>query len=202
VEDPAYIRINQCRFLGPLDCGIRLETNVHGIEMSESIFYETQTGIKFDGADRTWRDVLIAADTFYQNDRAIVFTNMPSGQTADLGFHNNLFYGSKTADVVVEKDYKSTDFFTMYRTSPGGFAYNWTTRPLSDPAKPDEIGTLFDSSLGKYSVPDFQFLATDPASPDFLAPAPTSPHRQQGTRLTPSKLGTQFGPQIGAVHSK
>jgi hypothetical protein len=202
-EDPGYIRFNQCRFLGPFDCGIRLETNTQSIEISESIFYETVAGIKFEGTERTWRDVLIAANTFFQNDRAIVFTSMPSGQTADLGFHNNLFFNSKSADVVVEKDYKPPEFFLMYRTSPGGFAFNWTTRPPTDPPRSDEIVTLFDSALGKYSAAaDIQFLSTDPASPDFLAPAPASPHRQAGTRLSQLKSGKQIGPQIGAVRAK
>ncbi len=181
-DDPAYIRINQCRFLGPFDCGIRLDSNSHGIEMSESIFYEAVTGIRFQGEDRTWRDVLIAANTFYQNDRAIVFTNMPNAQTGDLGFHNNLFVNSKTADVVVEKNYKASDFFLMYRTSPGGIAFNWTTRAPSDPPKSDEISTLFDSSTSRNAVTDLQFLSTDPASPDFLAPPPASPQSQPGTR--------------------
>ena len=197
-EDPGYIRINQCRFLGPLDCGIRLETNAIGIEISDSIFYEAVTGIKFQGDDRAWKDVLVASNTFYQNDRAIVFTNMPNAQTGDLGFHNNLFFNSKTADVVVEKDYKQPEFNLMYRTSPGGVAFNWTTRPITVPPKPDEIATLFDSALGKGGVTDIQFASTDPASPDFLAPAPTSPHRQQDTRLPKAKFGTQ----IGAVRPK
>ena len=197
-EDSGYIRVNHCRFLGPLDCGIRLESNAQGIEISESVFYEAVTGIKFQGEERTWKDVLIAANTFYQNDRAIVFTNMPTSQTGDLGFHNNLFFSSKTADVVVEKDFKPPDFFLMYRTSPGGFAYNWTTRPLADPPKPDELATLFDSALGKSGAADIQFLSIDPANSDFLAPASTSPHRQQDTRLSKSRFGTQ----IGAVRAK
>ncbi|HEY2251886.1 MAG TPA: protein kinase, partial [Planctomycetaceae bacterium] len=201
-ENSAYIRINQCRMIGPVECGIRLESNATGIEISESIFYETLTGIKFQGDERAWRDVLIASNTFYQNDRAIVFTSMPTGQTADLGFHNNLFFNSKTADVVVEKNYKPNDFFLMYRTSPGGFAFNWTTRPPADPPKADEIATLFDSTTSRNTATDIQFLSTDPASPDFLAPAPGSPQSQRGTRLTPTKLGTKFGPQVGAVRPK
>src|SRR5207237_1601018 len=44
-EDPRYVRVNQCRFLGPLDDGVRFESSAIGIEISESIFYRTTTGV-------------------------------------------------------------------------------------------------------------------------------------------------------------
>jgi serine/threonine-protein kinase len=197
-EDSEFIRINQCRFFGPLDCGVLLEANARGIEISESVFADTVTGVKFLGEDRAWRDILIGADTFYQNDRAIVFTNMPSARSTDLQFHNNLFVNSKTADAVVEKDYKPADFFLMYRSFPGGSSYNWTTRPPSDPPKPEELVTLFETLDGKRNAGDLQFLSTDPASPDYLAPTPTAPQRQRGTVLDQKR----FGAQIGAVRPR
>ncbi len=197
-EDSEFIRINQCRFFGPLDCGVLLEANARGIEISESIFADTVTGVKFLGEDRGWKDILIGADTFYQNDRAIVFTNMPSARSTDLQFHNNLFVNSKAADAVVEKDYKPADFFLMYRAFPGGSSYNWTTRPPSEPPNPEELVTLFETLDGKRNVDDLQFLSSDPASPEFLAPAPTAPQRQRGTVLDQKRFGTQ----IGAVRPK
>lgn len=197
-EDPLYIRVSQCRFLGPLDCGVRIDTNAIGIEISESIFFENTTGILLQGEDRMWKDLLVAANTFYNNERAIVFAAMPGPQTGDLAFHNNLFVNSRTADAVVEKNYKPADFFLMYRTLPGGSAYNWTTRPASDPPNPGELSTLFDT-IGKNSgVKDLPFVSTDPTSPDFLAPPPGSPQRQVGTLLDPKR----FGQQIGAVRSR
>lgn len=197
-EDPRYIRINQCRFLAPLDCGVRVESSTTGIEISESIFFQTVTGARFEGEDRSWRDAVLAFNTFYENDRAIVFTNMPAGQSGDLGFYNNLFVGSKSADAVVEKDFKVTEFLGMYRTSPGGSGYNWTTRPRGDAPKPGEIYYLFETAGGEFGRADLQFVSTDPASPDFLAPAPASPHRQVGTIWDTKRFGTQ----IGAVRPK
>ncbi|MGE5191406.1 MAG: hypothetical protein ACM3U2_02820, partial [Deltaproteobacteria bacterium] len=135
------------------------------------------------------------------NDRAIVFTNMPGLQnTTDLGFYNNLFFGSKTADAVVEKDFKERDFLSMYRTSPGGAGYNWTTRPRLDPAKHEELPYLFETLGGGFDKKDVNFVSTDPASPDFLAPAPGSPQRQQGT--LPGLHLKNVGPQIGAVRGQ
>jgi len=199
-EDPSYVQIHRCRFLGPLDCGIRFDCSVHGIDIAESIFYRTTTGVKLSGAERMWKDIRFAADTFFENDRGIVFTNMPVLSTSDLGFYNNLFYGSKTIDAVVEKDFKMSDFLGMFRTTPAGSGYNWTTRQRAEPPKPEELPYLFEtrgSEFGKTEA-DVQFMSTDPGSPDFLAPAATSPHRQQGTLLPAAK----FGQQIGAVRPK
>jgi serine/threonine protein kinase len=195
--EPRYVRIHQCRFLGPFDCGVKVESDAIGIDISESIFFQNVTGVKFIGADRMWKDVVFGANTFYENDRGIVFTNMPGPQSNGLGFYNNLFFGSKTADAVVEKDLKITDFLAMYRTTPGGSGYNWTTRKRAEPAKPEEINYLFETIGGEFGREDVQFMSTDPASPDFLAPATGSPHRQKGT-LDPKK----YGAQIGAVRVK
>src|SRR5262249_40923127 len=150
--------------------------------------------------ERMWKDVVFGANTFYENDRGIVFTNMPGPQSNGLGFYNNLFFGSKTADAVVEKDLKVTDFLAMYRTTPSGSSYNWTTRKRAkpaEPAKPEEINYLFETIGGEFGRGNVQFSSIDPASPDFLAPAAGSPHRQKGT-LDPKKYDTQ----IGAVRVK
>jgi hypothetical protein len=197
-EDSAFVRINQCRFFGPLECGVLLEANARGIEISESIFASAATGVKFVGEDRAWNDLLIGANTFYKNDRAIVFTNMPASRSRELQFHNNLFVDSKTADVVVEKDYKPAEFFTMYRSIPSGTGWNWTTRPASDPPDSNELATLFDTTNGKRGLGDPSFLSTDPNSSDFLAPSPNSVLRQSNSLLDPKR----FGKQVGAVHPK
>lgn len=196
-DDPRYVRVSQCRFLGPMEGGIRIDSGVIGIEISETIFYQTTTGVKLAGEGLMWKDVVFAFDTFFENDRGIVFTNMPGPQSSDLGFYNNLFFGSKTTDVIVERDYKELDFLSLYRTSPGGSGYNWTTRARTDPLKPDEVPYLFETR-GQFARADVQFLSTDPASPDFLAPTPTSPHRQVDTLLDKRK----YGIQIGAVRLK
>jgi hypothetical protein len=196
-EDPRYVRVNQCRFLGPLDSGIRFESSAIGIEISESIFYRTGTGVALTGDERTWNDITFAANTFFECDRGIVFTDMPGPASRDLGFYNNLFFGSKIADALVEKDFKDVVFLSMYRVNPGGSGYNWTTRPSTVPANPEEIHYLFETIGGEVGRSDIVFASTDPASADFLAPATGSPHRQKGT-LDPKR----FGPQIGAVRAK
>ena len=198
-EDTRYVQIHRCRFLGPLDCGIRFDCSVIGVDIAESIFYQTTTGVKLTGAERMWQDIRFAADTFFENDRGIVFTNMPVLSTRDLGFYNNLFFNSKTVDAVVEKDFKMSDFLGMFRTTPTGSAYNWTTRARAEPPKPEELPYLFETREGEFDKKDVTFMSTDPASPDFLAPTATSLQRQKGTVAS---ARTNSRTQIGAVRPK
>ncbi len=196
---PSYVQIHQCRFLGPLDCGIQFDSDIVGIDISESIFYQTATGVKLLGADRTWQDLRFASNTFYENDRGIVFTNMPGPQTRELGFYSNLFVGSKAADAVVEKDFKLKEFLEMHNISSGGAAHNWTTRPPTEPPKPEELSYLFNSIGAEHSRTDVEFVSTDPTQADFLAPKATSALQKANAALPPKN---KLGPQIGAVRPK
>lgn len=198
-DAPRYVQVHQCRFLGPLDCGIRIDSDIVGIDIAESIFYQTITGVKLTGAERMFKDLRFASNTFFENDRSIVFTNMPGPQTSDLGFYANLFVGSKTVDAVVEKDFKLKEFLEMHRISPGGSAYNWTTRQRSEPANPDELNYLFESVGADLGRTDIEFASTDPNNPDFLAPTASSPLRKASAAIPQNN---KFGPQIGAVRSK
>ena len=87
----------------------------------------------------------------------------------------------------------------MFRTTPGGAANNWTTRPPSEPPRQEELISLFEAFGGKrVSLEALRLSSTDPASPDFLAPTRESPHRQIGTMWEPKRMGAQ----IGAVRPK
>lgn len=197
-EDPMHIRIRECRFLGPLAAGIRFDCGAIDIEIQESIFFRTQTGVKLEGGDRAWRDFVLAFDTFYENDHGLAFSQMPGSSSSGFGFFNNLFYGSTSADAVVEQGYSSQAFVAMSRTAPGGASFNWTTRPKPDMPAPGEIDSLFETQSSRFEATDVRFASIDPATGNFLAPAPGSPHRQPGTLQDKRR----FGMQIGAVRAK
>jgi hypothetical protein len=192
-EDAAHIRIQQNRFLGPLAAGIQVDTGVIDLEILESVFFQTQAGLRLSGAGRTWRDVVVAFNTFYESERGIVFTHMPSPSSSVFGFHNNLFVGSQGADAVIEQGFNLPQFLAMLGTTPGGMGYNWTTRPQPNPAPPGELLNLFDAAQGRFAVAELQFQSLDPMNPAFLAPAEGSPQRQVGTFLDRHKFGTQIG---------
>jgi hypothetical protein len=194
-EDPMHVRVQRCRFLAPLDAGVKIDCGAIDVEILESIFFRTQTGIQLAGVDRTWRDVTLAYNTFYENERGLVFTNMPAGGSSGFGFFNNLFVGSRTADAVIDRDHNAKAFLSMYRTSPGGHEFNWTTRPRSASPPPDAIANLFETVHSRAGVKEIHFKSLDPDSRDFLAPAPGSPQRRAGTVLDRKK----YGEQVGAV---
>ncbi|MBS0266431.1 MAG: hypothetical protein JSS02_31155, partial [Planctomycetes bacterium] len=197
-HDSGYIRVNKCRFLGPLESGILVECDMRWLEVSESIFTSLSHGIRFAGAERGWFELSIVFNTFYQNDRAIVFMEMPATRSRGFQFHNNLFLESRTVDMLVEKGYKAADFYLMYATFPAGSGYNWTTRPPTTPPNPDELIAPFETTGGRRGVGDLQFLSVDPVSPDFLAPTPDAPQRQAGNLLDKKPYGTH----VGAVRPK
>lgn len=195
-EDPSHIKIARCRFVGPMAAGVLLQSQAIDVEIAESIFHQLDTAVKFEGEARVWRDIVFASNTFFQNNRAIDFTNMPAAGSIGFGFYNNLFVAQKTGDVVVEKDLKMSDFPEMYTKRLAGAAYNWTDKPVSS-ASADALTIIFESWGGKSGVADLQFASTDPSNPEFLAPAATSSHRSVG-----SIDDKRFGRQIGAIRPR
>jgi hypothetical protein len=166
--------------------GVRAESDIIGLEIFETIFHQTATGLLLEGADRTWAELHVFSNTFHENDRAICFSQMPGGESRGFAFHNNLFLNSRTADLVVEQGLKRVDFGAMLEYTPAPLDFNWTTRkalPETPPAESTEV-SLFVSSAGQTEVSGLNFVSLDPGSP----------HEKRGTRLDPKK----FGPQIGA----
>ena len=192
-DNPSHVEVRRCRF-SAMQIGAAFETDASFVWVSESLFIKTPVGIKLDGTGRTWRDLEFSNNTFFENDRGILITNMPSSGSSGFGFYNNLFVGLKGPSVIVEQDYKDIAFAGMYNTIGSGVSNNWTdsaTAPV-----PGEVN-IFTASGGRRDVKDLQFVSRDPNSPDFLVPAPTSPHKAVGT-INPKK----FGNQIGALKPK
>ncbi len=197
----ARVRIRGCRFFGPLAAGVTAANSAIDLEIEESIFHQTKVGVLLRGTGATWRNLMLAANTFHQNDQAIQFVEMPGEATSGLGFYNNLFVESKTRDAEVGAGFKEREFLAMIASVPGGIAFNWTTRARPEKVPPpDEIPSLVEARLGRVAaIP--KFVSTDPASSDFLAPTPDAPQTKAGIAeaLIPLK---RFGTQVGAVRPK
>lgn len=192
-EDPAHVRIRGCLFLSSLAAGVRFSSNVLDVEIEESIFFRINSGVVLDGEQPNWRDVTFAYNTFYETDRGIVFTDMPAAGTRGLGFYNNLFVNTGSADAIVAKEFDAKRFMTMFRTSPGGIAFNWTTRPRETSVVSGGLTNLFETGQGKSGVNSLKFQTLDPQAANFLAPGESSPHRNVGTLLDRRRFGTQVG---------
>lgn len=212
--------ISGCRFMGPLATGISFEGQAKVVHIAESIFSQTGIGVMLGGENVDWKDIVFSNDTFYQNDRGIVIANMPGAASSGFAFYNNLFLGTKGMRVVVDKNMVSYAFSDMYTKSGVSVAYNWTDSvdpnpppvidPKAPPAKdakppepldakspvPKEV-RIFDQAGGRWGANDLQFLSTDPANPEFLAPGATSPQRS-----APAVNSKKSKPYIGAVAPK
>ncbi|MFN9370434.1 MAG: protein kinase domain-containing protein [Planctomycetaceae bacterium] len=194
------IRLRGCRLLGPLAAGIRARDDALDLEVEETIFHQAKIGLHLQGTNPNWRNLLLASNTFYQVGQGVVFDNMPGSATDGLSFFNNLFVESAERDAIVAQGFNEAVFLQMFASNPGGIDFNWTTRPAANPPVPNEIPSLFVARSGRYGVQP-QFVSVDPASDDFLRPAPGSPQGNvgQAEALFPKK---RFGNQIGAVRPR
>lgn len=177
------------RFYGPMAAGIASEASWNSVEIVECLFHDTQTGILLSGKDRLLEEVVFASNTFYLGNRGIVFSHLPSEESTQVGFCNNLFYDQRGSNVLVEKGHNPAQFFKCCNQWNSGIGYNWTTNQTPLPEEVD----LFTHGRGKCDAKSsIRFQSLDPASHLFLVPASQSPHALAGT-LDPRKYGTQIG---------
>lgn len=193
---PTHLRVVKCRLLAPIAAGIKVVGSAIDLNIFNSVFFGTRTGILFEGPQRDWRDVGIAFNTFYENESAIVFSEMPGPNSHGFGFYNNLFVGSRSIDAVVREKYDDKQFVSLYRVNPGGSGHNWTTRPRADHPQPGELVYLFETRQGQFGAADLQFRSLDPESPELLAPVVGSPQSKAGTMLDSKMFGSQVGADI------
>jgi hypothetical protein len=193
-DSPAHVRISGCRFLGPLAIGVLFDADSLDITIANSIFHQAKIAIQLDGASRIWRDIVFSNNTFSQDERGIVFANMPAPGTSGLRFYNNLFLSVKAPAVAVDQGFKEVDFLgSMIYTAGTGIANNWTDAPAPAKPLPSEL-KIFGAGGGKMGVTGLTYLSNDPTNSDFLAPAPKSPQASVG-----GPQAARFGPQVGAA---
>jgi len=179
---------------------LRARDSAIDVDVEETVFHQVAVGLHLQGAAANWRNLLVASNTFYKVGQGVLFDMMPGPATDGLSFFNNLFVESAERDVIVAQGYNDAEFLRMFASNPGGIDFNWTTRTAQVPPVPAEIPSLFESRRGRYGATP-QFITVDPASDDFLRPAPGSPQANVGVAeaLVPKK---RFGSQIGAVRPR
>ena len=179
---PSQIVITGCRFLGPFQSGIEFAADAGRIEIRESIFSETASGVLFTGPDRNLRQMSLVHNTFYRVEQGIRFTHMPADQSEGLAFFRNLFDEVVQAEAIVEHQYHQLQFQQFFSSVGQGRRHNWSSRPAPETPVPGEINLFLRT--GRRGVEDFQFASTNPDDADYLAPSAKSPHRSVGTPKT------------------
>ena len=160
------------RFFGPMASGIVVETNASHIQVRESIFSGIGDGLLFGGGNKEWKHILIGNNSFHGLDRGIVFGELPSEASAEIGFYQNLFTKVKGPELVIEKNYLQEKFDKILSTDGAAIENNWSDRPAPEKPVTGERDLMIPP--GKRST-DLKLVSTDPNAGDFLAPAPGSP---------------------------
>jgi serine/threonine protein kinase len=164
---PAYIVVENCRFLGPMATGIEIDSDGETLTLERNLFSQIGIGIRFQGADRTYKRVSITNNTFYLLQQGIVFSHMPDAKTERIGVFNCLFSEIQGAEFKVEQGFDRGQFSGLLHPAT---ANNWTDKPAID-------GNAVIFGNGGRAATAYHFKSVKPSDPDFLAPSDDSPQR-------------------------
>ena len=197
--DSSYLIVRGCRFLGPMSAGIVMSgTAPYKITIAENLFHQTQDGIRLEGPNVAWKDIVVSNNTFHAGNHGVLFARMPSEHARELIFRRNLFSKMEVADGLVKFGYEEGPFNGAASREPHGLALNFSDRAAVTPPQPGEINGLF-SQDGKRGDKEILFVSDDPKSPQFLAPAENSVQRKVDlTADTKQKLSFEQ-PWVGAI---
>ena len=172
--------LSKLRLLGAMSAGLLVETAATGVEVSDSVFFKSENGVRFV-ADPVLVDFVVRNDTFYETGRGLTFEKPPSDRSGNFVLARNLFVRTG-GDVVVEQGFDAGRFAALAKVDK-----NVTTRGDVGPNGVD---------IGKSGAADasIEFLSTDPEKPDFLVPKGRGPVRLGG--------GTGPDAYAGAVRPK
>ena len=174
------IRIEDCRFFGPMSAGLLLDNGAMGIDVRRSIFDRADIGVSFAGGPLDWSDVRIINCTFHEIAQAAInFSDMPVKGSVGLEFRRNLFARLKGPEMKISSGYDREAFTQTISTKHGSIDHNWTDS--SQPANPDN-GERDLISFDERRVSAIEFFSTDRDADDFLTPQRGTPYASVGVR--------------------
>lgn len=170
--DVLQLRIDGCRFLGPLGTGIEFTSSVRNWDVSirRCVFHDVQTGVRFSGVSQDLQRVEFVNNTLYRVQNGLMWNTMPQAGSAQLTVHHNLFSQVTNSEATVQNGF---DPGRAAELLPAGSARNnWTDRAAAAAAEREEGFDLF--AEGRRGVQTQSFASTDPASSGFLKPTAPS----------------------------
>ncbi len=164
----AHVALAGLRLLGPMAVGVSIEDAASNVTIRKSIFSGLEVGVRISGQPRI-RELSLQNNTFYRNNRGIVFETPPDADSDGLVIQRNLFSENTAADAVAA-NVADIEAVTRLLTSQGGVTeFNVTSR--EEPAS--NAVDLF-SNAGKRGA-ELTFASTDASQPAFLAPTADGP---------------------------
>ena len=202
-NNTSYVIVRGCKFMGPMAAGIAITGNSKSgswpfkITVAENVFSQAQDGFRFEG-QFSWKDIVLANNTFHDGRHGILFTKMPGNGSGDLVFRRNLFSKMQVADGLVQEGYSEAMFNGMISNEPPGTEHNWSDRAAPAASQAGEINRLFAQN-GKRGEKGFAFASTEIKDPKFLAPTDKSVQRKLDLSPDAKKKLTFEKPWVGAV---
>jgi hypothetical protein len=147
------------------------------IVVQESIFSDTQVGLKIEPADMPLTRMSVYSNTFYKQREAIAFTDVPMVDppgSAELVIQKNLFSKIEQAEANL-KNGSSAKIVAM--AGQNGFESNWSDRKVPATTNPQEIDIFV--KLGHPGA-ELSFVTTEPSHPKFLVPRAGAGHAAVG----------------------
>eukprot|EP00913_Durusdinium_trenchii_P023300 g21878.t1 len=174
------LNIVGCRFLGPMRGGIRFTNDPIDVQITDSIFYKTTTGIAFDGRPAI-RRVTIRNNTFHDLPMGIVIAQMPASGSEGSFISRNVFSKVTGPDVSIRERNAKGQEFEKYLARTDGMVGNLTDKKA--PHAKDIPFLHATQRQGRVGF-TFRFASTDPASERFLMPTAPRAHLGAGARKT------------------
>jgi serine/threonine-protein kinase len=153
------VHLRNCRIVGPLKSGLEVTGFFWNAVVSDSIFAQCQSGVRFDGG--LIDDVALTNCSFYKNAQAISFAKLPGDESKNLRLQQLLFSGSQTGDVVLESG-DLTGLADKLLGGPDGRRLNRTDRKEPDSKELDVFAG--DGQRGA----TISFTSVDPTNPGYL----------------------------------
>jgi serine/threonine-protein kinase len=164
----SHVALIGLRLLGPMAAGVTIDDAANNVTIRKSIFSGLEVGVSFAGQPRI-RELSLQNNSFYRNNRGIVFETPPDANSDGLSIQRNLFSENGAADAIAASP-ADIEAVTRLLTSQGGVTeFNVTTRK-----EPAANAVDIFSNAGKRGV-ELAFASTDPAQPGFLTPTADGP---------------------------
>jgi serine/threonine protein kinase len=168
-----YVQMSNLRIVGPLSSGIELTGMFWNSSITDSVFFKCIAGIRARAG--TMLVVSLVNNTFYKNQRAIVFAQVPDTGSSNLKVWHNLFQKNMQGDTTLESGDVAV-LSSMLLSPTEGLHHNWTDRKDPDPQGLDlftgDGRRAFSASFVSDKDDNPAFLKPTNADLNIAAPAP------------------------------
>lgn len=169
----SFVQLSNMRVVGPLQSGVEISGMFWNSTIIDSSFFKCATGIRFRGG--TMLVVSLINNTFFKNQRAIVFAQVPDTGSSSLKVLHNLFQISIIGDAVLEAG-DSAAFTSMMLSPTEGVHHNWTDRKDPDPQGIDLFSVdgrrSYSTKFASDKIEEATFMKPANADVSVVSPAP------------------------------